>query len=197
MNTKKGFTLVEVLVVMAILMAIVAVVGISVSEPINKASITRALAEAEQLATGAILYYQTTETWAPDTTAAGEDALFYTPQYISISASGPSSYLGSNYNWDWQSWEFSNSAGFSCWQSIDLYRGVSPSFTLVIRECVRSQCVTQKYCNQANNCWNTASARDAGITSGPDYIGNYITANVSAICENCTNETECANKFQL
>lgn len=193
-RTKNGFTLVEVLVSVAVIVALVSVIMISPMGARKQAGLNRAKADIDQIATGALLYYQNTGTWAPDTTSAGQNATFYTSQYSPVNASDPSSYLGSNYNWDWQNWDFPTRVGYQCWQSEDLYRGVSPSFTLVMRKCLRDQCVNQKYCEPVApgaRCFNTAVDRDSGQNS----IGTYASNNFSAVCEECTDEKSCAKKF--
>lgn len=190
---KKGFTLVEVLVSVAIIVALVTVIMYAPTSARKKAAFTRASIEAEQIATGALLYYQTTGSWAPDVLTLGEDAAFYTPQYIDITGTSPSSYLGSGYKWDWQNWEFPNSAGFQCWQSVDLYRESGPNKTLVMRDCIRNVCQKQKFCDgQASPiCYDTATNRDNGTP--PTYpLGNTY----SPACEECGDEAECANKYR-
>lgn len=193
MNIKRGFTLVEVLVSVAIIVALVAVIMVAPRDARQKAGLTRAKAEMNQIATGALLDYQTTGSWAPDTLTLGDDAAFYTPQYIDITGTSPSSYLGSEYKWDWQNWEFPNSAGFQCWQSVDLYRESGASKVLVMRKCIRNMCQNQKFCDgQASPiCYDTATNRDNNTP--PTYA---LGTTYSPACEECGNEIECANKYR-
>lgn len=193
-----GFTLVEMLVGVAIVALLAAVTLVSVGKAREKGTMTRAKTEVDQIATGAYLYYQDTGTWAPDVPSTGGNALFYDQKYLNIPgmtatfwSNEPASYLGSGYFWDWQSWDFPNKAGFMCWQSEDLYQGTPGSGTLIMRKCVRDLCSNQKYCNQSGICFNTAADRDNNINP----LGLYSAIGASPVCESCTSQTDCAKKF--
>lgn len=218
---KKGFTVVEMLIVIAIISVLAGIAVFSASATRNKAALTRAKAELDQIATGALLYYQDTGTWADDPDpGTGVDADFYDSKYIPITGTAePLTFLGQGYTWDWQNWgdyvdSFGNPEpvfassqpfGFMCWQSVDLYREDSSYFygnRLVMRNCLRDVCQNQKYCNPEGNCWNTVIDRDrdtdsdgATIATGSGWAGNYDTGGFSAVCENCWSEKECAKKF--
>jgi prepilin-type N-terminal cleavage/methylation domain-containing protein len=195
---RKGFTLTEILIVMAVIAILAAlIVRISVTTGINNAGTTRAKATIDQIAAGAVLYYQDTGTWAPDVLSSGGNASFYNKKYLNVVDSPtwykdePVSYLGKKYFWDWQNWTFPNSPGFQCWQSEDLYSGTPGNGTLVMRKCVRDVCINQKYCNNNGFCFNSASDRD----NNKNTIGTYSTAGVSAICEECFDKVSCSKKF--
>lgn len=213
MNIKRGFTLVEVLVSVAIIALLASVVTISIGNAKKKAAFTRASIEADQIATGALLYYQTNEIWPTDI-GNGLNAAFYNSTYVPVTGIMVQEYLGPDYKWDWQNWgnDFVNGNVFpapvwpyttysnACWQSVDLYR-YDPSFgqQLVLRECLRNACLQQKYCDENGKYWNTAAARDGGDTSSSEYVGLFKSGgvgNYSSVCEECSNETECAKKFK-
>lgn len=195
-----GFTLIEVLVSVAIIVALVTVIIFFSREARQQAAFTRAKAEAEELATGAVLFFQEKGRWAADATTI-QNAEFYDPKYIDINYIEPSSYLGPNYTWDWQNW--GNSAqtgpvfpsqpsGAECWQSIDLYHNSGVGYNLALRKCIRDICSNQKYCDESGMCYATASDRDARVNP----LGNYKTISASAVCEPCTDEASCARMFQ-
>ncbi len=208
---KKGFTLVEILVTVAVIAMLAGIVGVNINNARKQAGFTRAKDQIDQIASGAFLYYQDTGTWAPDIslTTGNPNATFYTPQYIDIRNVEPLTYLGTTYKWDWQNWgnydasgypnnrtfSFTQPFGNMCWESVDLYREYTPgSFELAMRKCIRDACTNQKYCSALGYCWNTAAGRDAGNTGSPDFMGYYWLASCnsgkgcSAVCEDCTHE---------
>ncbi len=212
---KKGFTLVEVLIVVAIISVLAGIVVFSASSIRNKAGFIRAKDQIDQIAAGAFLYYQDTGKWAQDISlmTGNPNADFYTSQYIDLKSIEPLTYLGSTYKWDWQSWgnydtnngspnnrtfEYTQPFGNMCWESVDLYREYDPVnnfYELVMRKCVRDVCINQKYCNVQKSCWNTAAGRDSGIQDiAHGYVG-YVqnsacdsSKGCSAICEPCSSE---------
>ena len=218
---ERGFTLIELMVSVAIMVVFAAAVMFWSTDAEQKAALTRAKMELEEIATGAYLFYLDTGTWADDPDpGTGVDADFYNSKYISITGTAePLTFLGPDYTWDWQNWgdyidSFGNPEpifassqpfGFMCWQSVDLYREDSSYFygnRLVMRNCLRDVCQNQKYCNPEGDCWNTAIDRDRDTDSGGattamgvGFAGNYDTGGFSAVCENCWSETECAKNF--
>jgi len=210
-----GFTLVEVLVSVAIIVALVSVIMFAPRDARQKAALLRASAEADQIATGAFLYYQDTGNWPTDV-GNGLNADFYNIKYVPVTGTMVQDYLGADYYWDWQNWGKDDSGPngtvfsdqpadpFMCWQSVHLYRGTNPSARLMARKCIRDVCFNQKYCNQNGDCWNTAANRDAGTVNGvtnsgsTGFIEYYKTPNpeLSAVCENCSTEAGCEEKFQ-
>lgn len=199
---KKGFTVVEMLIVVAIISVLAGIAVFSASAVRNKAALTRAKAELDQIATGALLYYQDVGIWAPDVMSFA-NAAFYNDKYVPITAD-PLSYFEKNYVWDWENWgndPFFNSPpnNFKCWQSVDLFRYVTgdPNKPLVMRRCLRDVCVNQKYCDEAGICYNTKQNRDNGTSnvSDPGYLGRNTDIGASAVCEDCSSQIECAKKF--
>lgn len=208
----KGFTLIEILVSVAIMITLAAAVMFWSTDAEQKAAFTRANMEADQIATGAFLFYQTNGVW-PDDAVEGMPTDFYNSTYVPITGTAVQDYLGADYRWDWQNWGnddvngsiFPNSVwphttySAGCWQTVDLERGKTVAeggagLSLVVRQCVRDVCFRQKYCDKNTDCWNTAAARDIGNIISPDYVG-IVSDGYSPVCENCSNETECGNKF--
>lgn len=208
-SNQSGFTLPEIIVVIAIIIIFLSIVLAISSAARKKAALTRAVSETEGIATGAYLYYQDNKRWATDI-GNGVNTDFYNTTYVPTAGDEPSTYLGPDYHWDWQNWGRDDSgpngtvfpkqpAGLMCWQSVDLYRGEKGNAAtngahLVIRRCLNDNCYNQMYCDQNGRCYNTAADRDNGTgtsrkyKNGPGYI--------SPVCEECFNEADCANKFQ-
>lgn len=211
----RGFTLIEILVSVTIMIALAAAVMFFSTEAEQKAAFTRAGAEADQIATGAFLYYQEKGSWPTDV-GNGLNAAFYNSAYVPVTGTEVQDYLGADYYWDWQNWGKDDSGPngtvfsdqpadpFMCWQSVDLYRGTAGIARLMARKCIRDTCFNQKYCNQNGDCWDTAAHRDAGTVNGTTnagstgFIGYYKGTNpeLSAVCENCSTEAECEEEFQ-
>lgn len=105
---KKGFTLVEILVTIAVISILAGIVMFSSAKIRTQGGLTRAKAELEEIANAAVLYYQDKEAWPVD--AKGSNGTSYNTyfynnsKYFPGNASNPSSYLSSDYFFDWQSW---------------------------------------------------------------------------------------------
>lgn len=209
-----GFTLPEMIVVIAVITILLGISLAAVNSARKKAALTRAVAETEGIATGAYLYYQDNKRWATDI-GNGVNTDFYNTTYVPTAGDEPSTYLGPNYHWDWQNWGRDDSgpngtvfpkqpADLMCWQSVDLYRGEKGNVTtngahLVIRRCLNNTCYNQLYCDNNGDCYDTAEHRDLGGGPGsPWYLRKYKGGSgyVSPICEECFNEADCAKQFQ-
>jgi prepilin-type N-terminal cleavage/methylation domain-containing protein len=97
MNTKKGFTIIELIVVIAIIAVLAAIVLVNVTSYINKGKDAAAKGNLTTAITNAAVFYDTLTTATPAggggtyvgfNTAAGTGAALYTTVYSAVLASG-------------------------------------------------------------------------------------------------------------
>lgn len=109
---KRAFTLIEMLVVVAIIAILAGIVGFSVTKARKQAGLTKAKAEIESVTNAAVLYFQDNGQWPIDSRPSTNNwnTPLFNKKYIDVTSpvdfarNTPTSYLGETSEIDYQSW---------------------------------------------------------------------------------------------